>query len=175
MSATHRAGYRNRSARALYETHYGPNMTPMVDVVMVILIFFMASAAILGPEWFVGARLPKLDASAPEQTSPPLRLTLALARLPEDDRAVVTLRTGPGTTTSSSVGLDQLAQALLQARGTRPSESVVVIIDPAQSARYEDIIAAHVACQRAGLTKVGLGEPAPSTIPPPDGQLPNLP
>ena len=33
--------------------HFGPNMTPMVDVVMVILIFFMASAAFMGDEWFL--------------------------------------------------------------------------------------------------------------------------
>lgn len=35
-----------------------PNMTPMVDVTLVILIFFMASATIAGPEWFLRAALP---------------------------------------------------------------------------------------------------------------------
>ena len=37
---------------------FGPNMTPMVDVTLVILIFFMASATIAGPEWFLRAQLP---------------------------------------------------------------------------------------------------------------------
>ena len=34
-------------------------MTPMVDVTLVILIFFMASASILGHEWFLQTQLPK--------------------------------------------------------------------------------------------------------------------
>lgn len=33
----------------------GPMMTPMVDVVLVILIFFMASTTIAGYEWFLEA------------------------------------------------------------------------------------------------------------------------
>lgn len=35
----------------------GPMMTPMVDVVLVILIFFMASTTIAGYEWFLEAGL----------------------------------------------------------------------------------------------------------------------
>jgi biopolymer transport protein ExbD len=45
----------NRSSR------FGPNMTPMVDVTLVILIFFMASASIAGHEWFLRADLPKVE------------------------------------------------------------------------------------------------------------------
>jgi biopolymer transport protein ExbD len=40
-------------------SRFGPNMTPMVDVTLVILIFFMASATIGGLEWFLRADLPK--------------------------------------------------------------------------------------------------------------------
>src|SRR5215813_7077601 len=56
--------FRRRNAQALYDQHYGPNMTPMVDVVMVILIFFMASTAFLGPEWFLKTHLPRAGAHA---------------------------------------------------------------------------------------------------------------
>lgn len=38
---------------------FGPNMTPMVDVVLVILIFFMAATTIVGQEWFLKADLPE--------------------------------------------------------------------------------------------------------------------
>jgi len=38
---------------------FGPNMTPMVDVVLVILIFFMAATTIAGQEWFLRADLPE--------------------------------------------------------------------------------------------------------------------
>ena len=56
-----RRAHRTRSragALAHWDLHYGPNMTPMVDVVMVILVFFMASTAVLGPEWFLRSALP---------------------------------------------------------------------------------------------------------------------
>ena len=42
-------------------SRFGPNMTPMVDVTLVILIFFMASASILGHEWFLRADLPEVQ------------------------------------------------------------------------------------------------------------------
>jgi biopolymer transport protein ExbD len=38
---------------------FGPNMTPMVDVVLVILIFFMAASTIAGQEWFLSTDLPE--------------------------------------------------------------------------------------------------------------------
>ncbi|MBL4590711.1 MAG: biopolymer transporter ExbD [Phycisphaerales bacterium] len=42
---------------------FGPTMTPMVDVVLVILIFFMASTTIAGSEWFLRASLPEQQES----------------------------------------------------------------------------------------------------------------
>ncbi|MBL4699534.1 MAG: biopolymer transporter ExbD [Phycisphaerales bacterium] len=42
-------------------SRFGPNMTPMVDVTLVILIFFMASASIAGHEWFLRADLPEIQ------------------------------------------------------------------------------------------------------------------
>ena len=47
---------------------FGPNMTPMVDVTLVILIFFMASATIAGPEWFLRADLPEIEDQAQQQS-----------------------------------------------------------------------------------------------------------
>ena len=43
---------------------FGPNMTPMVDVVLVILIFFMAATTIVGQEWFLSADLPEQQRDA---------------------------------------------------------------------------------------------------------------
>ncbi len=56
-----------------------PNMTPMVDVTLVILIFFMASATIAGPEWFLRAELPEdRPASALALHSPVVRAEIFL-------------------------------------------------------------------------------------------------
>src|SRR5690348_11081756 len=61
---SHSRRHHRRGALASWELHYGPNMTPMVDVVMVILIFFMASTSVLGPEWFLKTALPVVSKSA---------------------------------------------------------------------------------------------------------------
>lgn len=49
----------NRRNVLTRSSRFGPNMTPMVDVTLVILIFFMASASIAGHEWFLRADLPE--------------------------------------------------------------------------------------------------------------------
>lgn len=76
-----------RTAWRRYESAFGPNMTPMVDVVMVILVFFMASAAFLGPEWFVKSVLPVQGVAA--STGSPVHVYLrcegATVRVAIDD------------------------------------------------------------------------------------------
>lgn len=51
----------NRRNVLTRSSRFGPNMTPMVDVTLVILIFFMASASIAGHEWFLRADLPEIQ------------------------------------------------------------------------------------------------------------------
>lgn len=140
--------YRNRSARAMYESHVGPNMTPMVDVVMVILIFFMASAVVLGPEWFVPARLPKTDAVAPAAaTTPPPRVVLTLTR---DGSATVIDANG------TRVQLGQLAGVLSNLTQSR-FDDAIILVQPEVDVPYEDVVRVHAACSEAGYRKVGLG------------------
>lgn len=140
--------YRNRSARAMYESHVGPNMTPMVDVVMVILIFFMASAVVLGPEWFVPARLPKTDAVAPAAaTTPPPRVVLTLTR---DGSATVIDANG------TRVQLGQLAGVLSNLTQSR-FDDAIILVQPEADVPYEDVVRVHAACSEAGYRKVGLG------------------
>lgn len=137
-----------RSALQMYEMHYGPNMTPMVDVVMVILIFFMASAAILGPEWFLRSTLaqPKSEAAVAEG-EPPLVLGLSrgasgevLARVVRDGREIV-----PPT-----------SMAELQGALAGLEKGVGVLVKPDADVPYDAVVRAHEACARVGLTRVGV-------------------
>lgn len=50
-------GLRKRSVFDHSNQRFGLMMTPMVDVVLVILIFFMASTTIAGYEWFLQASI----------------------------------------------------------------------------------------------------------------------
>lgn len=140
--------FRKRNAQALYDTHYGPNMTPMVDVVMVILIFFMASTAFLGPEWFLKTYLPS-KASSTAPPTPLTRLEIALAA-DADRHTTATLNRGEPLT------LAALEVALATEVKAAGAESCVVPISAAPEVPYEDVVRAHEMCARLGVMKVGL-------------------
>lgn len=144
--------FRRRDARHTWEMHFGPNMTPMVDVVMVILIFFMASATFAGAEWFLKAGLPKEGASQ-KQGSDPLALPPA--------RFEVVLSSEAGRTVARGQGIGECDMAALPARLAElvkglSAEEVVVIIRPEAGVAYPDVIRAHDAATAAGVKKVGV-------------------
>lgn len=142
----------SRSALATWELHYGPNMTPMVDVVMVILVFFMASTAVLGPEWFLRSAIPQRRASATVSDSAgSARAEFVLAF--ESGR---TLATGMGLTGAPLSEAVAIIGGLVE--GRKP-EDVSVVIRPGANVPYRDLVAMHEACQRAGITKVGMLDP----------------
>lgn len=170
MSA--RAPFRRRSALDRYSLHFGPNMTPMVDVVMVILVFFMTSAAFVGPEWFLSALLPA-PAKAPPSAAPtpppaggagagalaPVRLDLALDATPAGG---VTL-TGLGLTAAS---LEDGLAALAAFVKDTPTDQVELLLKPAAGVPYRDVIRVHEAAEALGLTRVGILVSPPPTVPP---------
>ncbi|GJQ28753.1 MAG: hypothetical protein HBSAPP03_06370 [Phycisphaerae bacterium] len=146
--------FRARSAAALYEAHHGPNMTPMVDVVMVILIFFMASAAILGPEWFLKSALPVVAPTTTPPTDPPARLRIVLdagdvARVALDDAEPL------------PVPLFQVEARLRDELARRGAEGLVVLVEPTPNAPYDAVVRVHEWCAAAGITKVGLAGQRP--------------
>ncbi len=141
--------FRRRNAQALYALHYGPNMTPMVDVVMVILIFFMASAVVMGPEWFVRTNLPKAGtASTAQPDAEPLRVTVRLARA----EGATTVQFN----TDAPLSLDEGVAGVTAITQKRPAEEVIMLFAPAKDVPYEDVVRMHAACQQAGIRRVGL-------------------
>ncbi len=139
---------RPRSARAMYEAYHGPNMTPMVDVVMVILIFFMASATILGPEWFLRSALP-VTAPGPPSDDPP---TLVRVQLGYDGVS----RVGVGDATPRALLFDEIEVRLRDEVGRVGAERVIVAVDASPNAAYADIVRVHEWCAVLGITRVGL-------------------
>lgn len=144
--------FRRRNALAVHEMHYGPNMTPMVDVVMVILIFFMSSTAILGPEWSLRTSLPKVQANAAASDRQPKRVNIRMhatgagTRLDVDDR--------------KDVAIDALAGILRGFLAERSADDLVVPISPEPGTPYADVVRVHEICERLYLKKYGLLDPA---------------
>lgn len=133
--------------------HFGPNMTPMVDVVIVILIFFMSATAFMGPEWFLEAAIPAPGGSA--DTDP---YDLPAATLKVELRAAqgVTLATGLGL---SSATIDQLGARLDEIGTNVSSEEAFILLLPRPDVAYRDVVRVRDICERAGLTNVALGDP----------------
>lgn len=160
---TVRRPFRRRDARTVYARAVGPNMTPMVDVVMVILVFFMASAAFLGPEWFLRTLVPQpADAAtdaAPRGAGDGRPATPADPLAMKSLRVTIVLATAPGgatTVTSTALGLDgaamnRLAPALAElARGAAPGD-IEVLVQPGATVPWRDVTAASEAAVALGL------------------------
>jgi biopolymer transport protein ExbD len=151
-----RGPFRRRNALSVHDMHYGPNMTPMVDVVMVILIFFMASTAIIGPEWFIRSALPVAKPVPPGQAR---AAATQQARIQVRMRLVnrqVEINTQVNGKDSRKMSLAEFDAFLLSQLEERPAEKIIVLITPDPNVPYSDVVVAHEAAQRRGISQAGL-------------------
>ncbi len=151
---------RRVGALAGWDMHYGPNMTPMVDVVMVILVFFMTSSAILGPEWFLKSVLP-VNAPPPaasETPEKPMRVNATLSRGADGKTSVQTQEAGQPAAVET---LDQFLARLDRASREKTPRLIEVLLRPDATTPYGDLVRIHETCQRLGIEKVGMQETVP--------------
>lgn len=157
LRSRHRAAaLQRRDALHAHSMHFGPNMTPMVDVVMVILIFFMVSAAFMGDEWFLRAAIP-FEAgrgSALDRPNDPMEL-------PPDQVDVVLTTDGAGRTLVTFLSLNNASMEEFEARVAAfprgpETAKLEVVIKPAAAVPYQDLIRAHSALERAGVVNLGV-------------------
>jgi biopolymer transport protein ExbD len=148
-------GFVRRDALHRWSLQFGPNMTPMVDIVLVILIFFMAVAAFIGEEWFLNAGI------APESSrsgAGPLSEQLKLDAWRIDLLLGVDAR---GNTTCSSTALrvdnESVSRAVEMLAGelkAHQGDDIEVVIISEFAVPYQDVIRVHEACTAAGAEKV---------------------
>lgn len=154
-SRSPRRALRRRDALHGYSLRFGPNMTPMVDIVMVILIFFMAATTFAGDEFFLRAGLvrdipaERADPGGDPFSLPPVRLTISLSV------------TEQGQTVATGVGLERAALGSLVAalasftEGTA-TDRIVLIINADARVPYQDVVRMHDSATRLGIEKVAL-------------------
>ena len=150
-----RRPFRDRSAAGVHAASM-PNMTPMVDIVMVILVFFMATAAVMGPEWLLKTALPtKTSGKAAPAEITPIRLSLVNGI----NGLVVSVTVGASGNeprrelATTFKELDGILAALVRERG---AANLAVSVEAADDILYESVVRAHEACQRAGISRVGV-------------------
>lgn len=136
------------------EGSFGPNMTPMVDVVLVILVFFMAGAAFVGEEWFLRSQIAPAASRGPAAAPDPFELP--------PTRLEIVLDGTPTGTLGSGVGLelaplgDVLAALRAFAAGTAVDQ-IEVIVRPGPTVPWEDVVRVHEVCAEAGVGKIAIG------------------
>jgi len=141
--------------------HYdsGPNMTPLVDVVMVILIFLMLAGSFVGAEHFLVSNLPFSEKGAGASAPPAGFIPDEPLDIRVDPRA-----TGDGFVASAGqIRVDNNQDALttqlirmrkqLNAAG-KPTNQIQVKINPGKNVKYKHLIAVYEAALRADFEKV---------------------
>ena len=143
------------------KVHYeaGPNMTPLVDVVMVILIFLMLTGSFGGQEHYLVSNMPVSAAgagSSSEQIKDEVALDIRVDS-PSPDRFVATA----GRIQADSI--EKLTRQLVAMKkqfndaGTT-DDKIVVKIGPGRGVRYKFVIDVQQAALKAELPRVGFAK-----------------
>lgn len=131
----------------------GPNLTPLVDVVLVVLIFMMLAGAMAAPR-VLSAPVPSIG---PASTPRPMSLEL---RVQDDPASGDFIITGSGLRIigNSAQLLSALQTRLIryQSAGINPSE-VQVVIRPSPNVTYQHVLCVYETARRAHFTRVALG------------------
>ncbi|MEA2709859.1 MAG: biopolymer transport protein ExbD [Phycisphaerales bacterium] len=141
------------------KVHYdsGPNMTPLVDVVMVILIFLMLAGSFVSAEHFLVSNLPMVQSGAGAEQLPP-------GFIPDEP---IDIRVDSNATTGFIVTADKIrtndvAALTVQLRAMRlrlnatgkSDDKIQVKIGPSKTVKYRDLIAVYEAAMDAGFKKI---------------------
>jgi len=155
-------------------THVGPNMTPMVDVVMCILIFFMLGTTLATPEMFLKSNTAAIDkaglgAEQGTQKLPAVRLYIRLSRAAKAAAGAGAGGAGVGVTVvqvfdegampMNGVGeADQSANKAifdkLASKRKSISDEMQVLIVPTKDVPWQDVITVYKECVKLQFKQV---------------------
>jgi biopolymer transport protein ExbD len=117
-------------------------LTPMIDVVFLLLIFFMLATTFMDPEREIDLDLPEAGSS--------------LAREVEHEEIIINvMRDGSLSLGDRHVDRETLAAELERAARVDPNRSVTIRGD--RDARHESIVSVMDACGKAGLSNLAVG------------------
>jgi biopolymer transport protein ExbD len=117
------------------------NLTPMIDVILTLVIFFMVATKFTDEEKAMSVKVPSVSSQGAVSAAPTPKVVNVFA----DGR--ILLGTQP-------VSLDDLTQQLIAARGQYHKLSVLVRGD--QNTTHGRMTQVYDACRRAGVTEVAI-------------------
>jgi biopolymer transport protein ExbD len=145
------------------QVHYdaGPNMTPLVDVVMVILIFLMLAGKFGGDEQYLASTVPvKKGGSGDVKDAISKDTDFRITVDPLPDRFIA--RVGDQQVSDEDSLTALLTTKAAEFAQTSPDgklDNIQVIIDPGRTVKYMYLIQAYEAANNAGFTKVAFQQP----------------
>lgn len=147
--------------------HVGPNMTPMVDIVMCILIFFMLGSSLAVPELYL--------TSVPAINNKGLGTMNTDAKLPAVSKWIKMVRIGSETKveafdhvfegigelspTAGSPSRAEVIGAQLASIHDQLSKDVQIIIAPEATVPYQDVVTMYDLCIKARFENVAFASP----------------
>ena len=138
------------------QVHYdsGPNMTPLVDVVMVILIFLMLAGSFGGAEHYLVSSSPvtKTGVGGSKSLVPDDVTYMITVDSPSPDR--FTARAGDLVTGDLPTLTAALARKKAQFAAAGSIDKVQVIINPGRMVKYKFLIDCYQAALDAEFTKI---------------------
>jgi biopolymer transport protein ExbD len=117
------------------------NLTPMIDVILTLVIFFMVATKFTDEEKAMGVKVPTISSQSAVASAPEPKVVNVFA----DGRILL------GT---QAVSLDDLTQQLAAARGQYKKLSVLVRGD--QNTTHGRMTEVYDACRRAGVNEVAI-------------------
>lgn len=117
------------------------NLTPLIDVVFQLLIFFMVATSFLDPERQLGLELPEALAGEEQREAREI--------------VVHVRRDGSLALGATDISAEELPLALRRAAAGNPDAAVTIRGD--RLAHHEAIVAVMDACAAAGLSKLAVG------------------
>ena len=139
----------------------GPNMTPMVDVVMCILIFFMLGSSFVAPELFLQNNTRAVDKAglgneATDEKLPAVRMNIILRR--QGDATWVSAFDSKLLKMNALDDADQTENqqiaAYFEQKKRTLSDDVQIIIIPDKEVPYQDVITIYDDCTKAKFKEV---------------------
>jgi biopolymer transport protein TolR len=124
------------------------NVTPLVDVVLVLLIIFMVIMPLLTKE--LAVKVPETEETEPDQTPPPDQLLVRVER------------SGEVKLNGEVVSLEELETRLKGQLGSRAEAHRNVFVSAHDQAPYKLLVDAFATARRAGAASLGMLAEPPS-------------
>jgi biopolymer transport protein ExbD len=118
------------------------NLTSLIDVVFLLLIFFMVTTTFMDPEREIGLELPQASSGTPVEETP-------------EEIVINVLRDGTLSVSGETVTKETLNASLLRAARNDPETPVTIRGD--RLVHHEDIVGVMDACGQAGLSNLAVG------------------